>query len=51
MREIQGSRTRFLNISWYITESMTASRKGGVFILKKRRPHPIVSVVLSVLEV
>ena len=30
-------------VSWYITESMAASRKGGVFIVKKRRPHPIVS--------
>jgi hypothetical protein len=38
-------------VSWYITEFMAASRKGGVFIVKKRRPHPIVSVVSSVLEV
>ena len=31
-------------VSWYLTESMTASRKNGIIILKKRRPHPIVSI-------
>ena len=31
-------------VSWYLTESMTASRKNGIVILKKRRPHPIVSI-------
>ncbi|EDR01138.1 uncharacterized protein LACBIDRAFT_312459 [Laccaria bicolor S238N-H82] len=31
-------------VSWYMTEPMAASRKGGVFIVKKRRPHPIVQV-------
>jgi len=37
-------------VSWYITESIAASCKGGFFILKKRRPHPIVGSVLSDLE-
>jgi len=37
-------------VSWYITESMAASCKGGFFILKKQCPHPIVGSVLSVLE-
>jgi hypothetical protein len=31
-------------VSWYLTESMSASRKNGIVILKKRRPHPIVSI-------
>ena len=31
-------------VSWYLTESMTASCKKGIIILKKRRPHPIVSI-------
>ena len=31
-------------VSWHLTESMAASRKNGIVILKKRRPHPIVSV-------
>ena len=31
-------------VSWYLTESMTASRKNGVVIIKRRRPHPIVGV-------
>ncbi|EDR04537.1 uncharacterized protein LACBIDRAFT_330448 [Laccaria bicolor S238N-H82] len=31
-------------VSWYLTESMTASRKNGIVILKKRCPHPIVQV-------
>ena len=34
-------------VSWYITESMAASRKGGVLIVKKRRPHPIVSFFIN----
>ena len=32
-------------VSWYITESMAAARKNGIFIVKKRRPHPIVSLL------
>ena len=31
-------------VSWYLTELMAASRKNGVVIIKKRRPHPIVGV-------
>ena len=31
-------------VSWYLTESMAASRKNGVMVIKKRRPHPIVGV-------
>ena len=31
-------------VSWHLTESMAASRKNGIVVLKKRRPHPIVSV-------
>jgi hypothetical protein len=30
-------------VSWHLTESMAASRKNGIVVLKKRRPHPIVS--------
>ena len=31
-------------VSWHLTESMAASRKNGIVIIKKRRPHPIVSI-------
>ena len=31
-------------VSWHLTESMAASRKNGIVVLKKRRPHPIASV-------
>jgi len=31
-------------VSWHLTESMAASRKNGVVVLKKRRPHPIASI-------
>jgi len=31
-------------VSWHLTESMTASHKNGLVILKKRRPHPIASI-------
>ena len=33
-------------VSWYLTESMAASRKRGIVILKKRCPHLIVSIYL-----
>ena len=36
-------------VSWYLTESMAASRKRGIVILKKRRPHPIVSIIWLVI--
>jgi len=32
-------------VSWHMTESMAAYRKNGKFVTKKRRPHPIVSVI------
>lgn len=31
-------------VSWHLTESMAASRKNGIVVVKKRRPHPIASV-------
>ena len=31
-------------VSWHLTESMTASCKNGLVILKKQRPHPITSI-------
>ena len=31
-------------VSWYLTESMVVSHKGGFAIVKKRWPHPIVSI-------
>ena len=34
-------------VSWYLTESMAASRKNGGVITNKRRPHPIASISLS----
>ena len=34
-------------VSWYMPESMAASHKGGVFIVKKRHPHPIVSIFIN----
>jgi hypothetical protein len=32
-------------VSWYLTESMAASRKNGAVITKRRRPHPIVRIL------
>ena len=34
-------------VSWHLTESMAASRKNGVVVLKKRRPHPIASILIE----
>lgn len=31
-------------VSWHLTESTAASRKNGIVIIKKRRPHPIASI-------
>ncbi|KIK04134.1 hypothetical protein K443DRAFT_130972 [Laccaria amethystina LaAM-08-1] len=33
-------------VSWYLTESMMASCKNGIVILKKRHPHPITNLVM-----
>ena len=34
-------------VSWYLTESMAGPRKGGVVIVRKRRPHPIARSIFS----
>ena len=38
-------------VSWHLTESMAASRKSSGFVVKKRRPHPIVSIWLVYMSV
>ena len=34
-------------VDWYIMKSMAASHKGGVFIVKKQRPHPIIRFFIN----
>lgn len=50
---IQGLADEYRNedeVIWYLTESMTASRKNGVVVMRARRPHPVVLCYSLVVE-
>ena len=34
-------------VAWHLTECMAASRKNGVVVVKKQRPHPIVRILME----
>jgi hypothetical protein len=34
-------------VAWHLTECMAGSRKNGVVVVKKQRPHPIVCILME----